>query len=483
MKHDWNELIPRHLCGLCTQAEIEALREALRSDDQVADLYLSHVNLDVALVGTAAGAALLEDLRGQVSPPRPVSRPWQQTGVVRIAAMAACLTLAFIGWWLAAPGAPWATVLQAEGGVEILRGGLARPAVRGETLRKGEHLRVGAQGGGVLDVRHLGRVTLGPETRLHPALEPRVLELEGGFIEIEAEKQPADRPWRIRTAQAEAAVIGTKFSLAAAEARTVLRVSEGVVRLTALSSGKAESVEGGRRAFVNGDSPPAVAGSRTGSVLLLTSRTAPQGGWDRFNRLIGDKLVGTRLWRLGFKVETRHFDEVQPVDLQGRALVIVSIFAEGVGETVLERLRLATTGMPLICLEPAGYPTLGMAGGGAEAAYGFSSGGSEVTILPGTHPMLKGLSVPPASWLRTMQGWGCPPDGGARVLAHLPGRPDRAVWFAYESGAAMAAPVNRAPARRTGLFLDPRAMIDPGSPVWQAFEASVDWSVSIDTSP
>jgi ferric-dicitrate binding protein FerR (iron transport regulator) len=482
MKHDWNDLIQRHLCGICTQVETEALLEALRSDDRVADLYLSHVNLDVALEGTAAAAALLEDLRAPSSP-RSVSRMWRQTGLVRIVGMAACLTLALIAWKLVGLDGSWATVLQTEGGVEILRDGLPRPAVQGETLRSGDRIRVGAQGGGLLEVRRLGRVTLGPETRLHPAREPRMLELEGGFIEIEAEKQPADRPWRIRTAQAEAAVIGTKFTLAAADARTVLRVSEGMVRLTGLSSGKAESVEGGRRAFVNGDSPPAVAGSRTGSVLLLTSRTAPHADWDRFNRLIGDKLVGTRLWRLGFKVETRHFDEVQPADLQGRALVIVSIFDDGVGEPVLERLRLATAGMPLICLEPAGYATLGMAGGGSEAAYGFSSGASEVMILSGAHPMLKGLSIPPASWLRTLQGWGCPPPGGARVLAHLAGRPDRAVWFAYESGDVMAAPVNRAPARRTGLFLDPRAMSDPSSPVWQVFEASVDWSVSLETSP
>ena len=482
MKHDWNDLIQRHLCGLCTQAETEVLLEALRSDDWVADLYVSHVNLDVALEGTAAGFALLEDLRTPSSP-HSVARAWRQPGLVRIVGLAACLTLALIAWKLVGPDPSWATVLQTEGSVEILRDGLTRPAAQGETLRSGDHIRVGSQGGTLLDVRRLGRLTLGPETRLHPANEPRMLELEGGFIEIEAQKQPADRPWRIRTAQAEAAVIGTKFTLAAADARTVLRVSEGMVRLTGLSSGKAESVEGGRRAFVHGDSPPAVAGSRTGSVLLLTSRTAPHAGWDRFNRLIGDKLVGTRLWRLAFKVETKHFDEVQPADLQGRALVIVSIFPDEVGEPVLKRLGLAYLAMPVICLEPAGYPALGMAAGGSVAPFGFSSGASEVSIVSGPHPMLKGLTVPPASWLRTMQGWGCPSSGGARVLAHLPGRPDRAVWFAYESGAAMAAPVNQAPARRTGLFLDPRAMSDPRSPVWQVFEASVDWSVSIEKSP
>lgn len=475
MTPDWNDLIQRHLSGLCSPGETESLRDALRSDDRVTDLYLSHVNLDLALEGSAAGAALLEDLRV----PHPLPGPW----LPRIAALAACLTLGLIIWRVAVPGTSWATVLQNHDGVEIVRDGRARPATPGEGLRAGDRIRVGVRGEGTLAVSRLGRVTLGPETRLHPTREPRVLELEGGFIEIDAEKQPADQPWRIRTAQAEAAVIGTKFSLAAADARTVLRVSEGMVRLTGLSSGKAASVGGGRRAFVTGDSPPAVAGTRTGSVLLLTSRTAPHAGWDRFNRLIGDKLVGTRLWRLGFKVETRHFDETGPDDLRERALVIVSIFPDGLAEPVLERIGLAAAAMPVICLEPAGYPALGMATGGQEPPYGFSGQASDVVLQGGAHLMLRDLTVPPDGWLRTMQGWGCPVTDGAVILAHLPGRRHRAVWFAYELGAAMAPPVHLAPARRIGLFLDPHAMVDPASPVWQVFEASVDWSVSPEESP
>lgn len=484
MNQNWQDLIQRHLSGLCTPEETETLQDALRHNDQVADLYLSHVNLDVALEGTAAGSELLEAV---CFPPQPIGKPiaLRRTWIPQASAIAACLALALalICWRFTNHRAPWATLLSAGGGVEIVADGTAKPGPQGAALLFGQRLRVEDLGGAVLAVRGLGRVTLGPEAVLHPAREPRVLELDGGFIEIEADPQPAHRPWRIRTPQAEAAVIGTKFSLAAADTRTVLRVSEGLVRLTGLSSGKTESVSSGSRAFVTGNSPPAVAGSRPGSVLLLTSRTTPDLGWDRFNRLIGDKLVDTRLWRLGFKVEIKHFDEVSSADLRDRALVIVSIFPDGVGEPVLERIGLAAAGMPVICLEPAGYPTLGMVRGGPEPPYGFVGQPSPVAIAPDPHPLLKDLTVPSTSWLRTMQGWGCPVAEGAHVLAHLPGQPNRAVWFAYENGAVMAAPANRAPARRVGLFLDPRSMTDPASPVWQVFETSVDWSVSLENPP
>ena len=44
--------------------------------------------------------------------------------------------------------------------------------------------------------------------------------------------------------------------------------------------------------------------------------------------LIADRLVVARLWQLGFRVDVRHFDEVQVEDLQDRALLVVSMIAD-----------------------------------------------------------------------------------------------------------------------------------------------------------
>ncbi|MFM7604142.1 MAG: hypothetical protein ACKO8Z_02950, partial [Prosthecobacter sp.] len=54
------------------------------------------------LEGTAAGFALLEDLRTPSSP-HSVARAWRQPGLVRIVGLAACLTLALIAWKLVVP--------------------------------------------------------------------------------------------------------------------------------------------------------------------------------------------------------------------------------------------------------------------------------------------------------------------------------------------------------------------------------------------
>lgn len=228
---------------------------------------------------------------------------------------------------------------------------------------------------------------------------------------------------------------------------------------------------------------PEVARSRRGSVLLLTSRTPPQDKWNRFNQLIGDKFVGSRLWELGFRVETRHYDEIQAEDLTDRALVIVSLFEYGVGEPGLERIRLADAAVPVLCLEPAAYPVLRMTGAERDRDYGFRPGASPVEIILPDHPLAGGLRGSSSRLLQEITGWGTPgPD--ASVIAHLPGRPNQAVLLAYEDGSRLvvqsATPPIVAPARRVGLFLDPFAVTEVENVVWQLFEAAVDWSSAVE---
>jgi ferric-dicitrate binding protein FerR (iron transport regulator) len=480
-----HESIQRHLCGLQTDAEWALFQERLRGEPAFRQLYLDYVNLEVALESAALMRAIAaepapEPTTGSVAPKKTSPRDWPRWPLQAAAACALC-ALAWL-WMAVARPTPRATLLATRGSVAWVRAETKRAAVAGSAFGPGDGLRVVGEGTATLSVEGLGQVILGPEADLRLSRRARTLELAGGFIEIEARKQPRDRPWRVRTPEAEAAVIGTRFTMSAADRRTNVRVSEGLVQLTGLASGQVASVAGGNRGLVSARSAPEVEASRTGSVLLLTSRHALNADWDRFNRLLGDQLVRTRLWRLGFRVDTLHFDEVGPEALRDRALVIVSLFAEGVGEPALARIGLAQAAVPVVCLEPAGYPALALVEDSAPGGYGFRSGASEVSLSPGGHPLLDRLETPPTPWFRKIEGWGRP-CASVDVLARIGEHPDRAVWFACEAGRPLAGGTLSAPARRIGLFLDPHNVTDPSSPIWAVFEASVNWSVCIPPSP
>lgn len=392
MKTDWQDSIQRYADGRASAEEVAALQNAMREDAGLRAQFLDYVNLDESLAAAAAAREELAPIHRTYRPEAarlirwPVAWSWRAALVIVFAAMTVVS-----GVWFTRLESSWATVSSAESGTTIVRDGQARSARAGEHLRSDDWIQVPLDSSARVTVGGLGQVMLGPEAHLGRGRQAHQLELKSGFIEITARKQHPGRPWLIRTEEAEAAVVGTKFSLATAHGRTAMRVEEGLVHLTALESGRSEDVAGGSRAYVDDDAKPEVARTRQGSVLLLTSRIPAEAKWDRFNQLIGDKFVGSRLWQLGFRVETRHFDEVQPEDLAGRALVIVSLFEYGVGEPALERIGLASAPVPVLCLEPAGFPVLRMTGGEQGMDHGFKGGPSPVEILLPDHPLAAGL--------------------------------------------------------------------------------------------
>jgi hypothetical protein len=56
MNTDWNDLIQRHIAGLTTDDEAQRLSDALKTEDELADLYIRHIALEVALEACAASA-------------------------------------------------------------------------------------------------------------------------------------------------------------------------------------------------------------------------------------------------------------------------------------------------------------------------------------------------------------------------------------------------------------------------------------------
>ncbi len=53
MNTDWNDLIQRHIAGLTTDDEAQRLSAALKADDTLADLYIRHIGLELALEAKA----------------------------------------------------------------------------------------------------------------------------------------------------------------------------------------------------------------------------------------------------------------------------------------------------------------------------------------------------------------------------------------------------------------------------------------------
>ncbi len=491
MMDRFNTLLQRYSDGEATPEEVAELQRTMRTNAKVRAAFLDFVNLDESLAAVASAKEVALEPR-RVSFVTWISwllaksrKDWRPILAMSLGII--LLGLATNHW---SEGRTWATIVSSQSGVVIGATSGNRPATGGERLGRNEWIEVSRDGMAEARVPGLGVVLLGPEARLNWGGKARRLNLARGFIEILAEKQRPGYPWLIRTEEAEASVLGTKFSLASANGRTAMRVEEGLVHLTALENGQAEDVAGGNRAFVTGDQAPTVSRTRAGSVLLLTSRHPDGTNWNRFNQLIGDKFLSSRLWQLGFRVETKHYDTVLPEDIRDRALIIVSLFAYGVGEPALERIQLGTAAVPVLCLEPAGYSVLGMTGGVMGVDHGFRNGASPVDILNPYHPLAAGLRGTSTTWLQEVISWGVP-SASATVVAHLPGRPDQAVLFAYEVGAKLVRPSagptetqpTLAPSRRVGLFLDPYAIHDGEGEIGRLFEAAVDWSVTTNTKP
>ncbi len=119
--------------------------------------------------------------------------------------------------------------------------------------------------GGVLETgasAHVALLWLGEETRVRldagvlgldvAADGGKSLRLDRGSIRCEVATQPAASPLRIRTPQAEAVVVGTRFTLGVWSESTRLRVDEGLVRLTSATGGQRLDVAAGAQAVVAG---------------------------------------------------------------------------------------------------------------------------------------------------------------------------------------------------------------------------------------
>jgi len=168
-------------------------------------------------------------------------------------AFAACLAV-MIGVWFFGPAMGQPALAEVHGeGLSILRAGQPLPISTGMLLRTGDILRTSADVTVVVGFSpEATRLTLLPDTEVKLAEMSRGkhFELRAGKLEASVARQRPFRPMTLITPQAEARVIGTRFSLLASNNATRLDVFEGNVRLTRLADAMAVQVGKGRYAVV-----------------------------------------------------------------------------------------------------------------------------------------------------------------------------------------------------------------------------------------
>ena len=122
--------------------------------------------------------------------------------------------------------------------VRVQRGAQSMPVAPGFILRSGDVLQTA--GDASASVTYFGEkteVNLDAHTalRLIAVRKGKRLELDHGRVEASVTPQRLDHPMILATRQAEATVLGTRFTLEAKTASTWLTVSEGSVTLTRLA--------------------------------------------------------------------------------------------------------------------------------------------------------------------------------------------------------------------------------------------------------
>jgi hypothetical protein len=201
-----------------------------------------------------------------------------------------------------------------------------------------------------------------------------------------------------------------------------------------------------------GDTPP----PRT--ALLVVGDTALSVGDGRLRDILAVGLT------------VRLASDDAPVDVTGVDLVVLS---ESCASAALGN-RYRDVLVPVVVLERASFPGMGMTGNTDAIDHGVTPG-SEVNIqLPG-HLMAAELTGTVAVVsVQSALGWGKPGPAAVRV-AILPDLVDRVVIFGYAEGAAMI--VGQALARRVGSFVFDTTAPRLNDNGVKLLAAAIDWAL------
>jgi len=237
----WEELLAWHAVDALTPAQSQELAIAL-ADPAAAAAFRDAARFH-RLLAAALSAPSAPDLAARVEvilhSRRASQRSRTATGILQrlsrrrrlvVAAVAALVLLGVVlaGFSFAARrGVEGPVVVEDGAGVVIERQGQPSTDLR---LRIGDRLRTAAGATAVLRYEDGTRLALSQDATC-VVDGAKALALDHGRLEAAVAHQPAGTALVVHTPQAEVIVVGTRFILAVDAARTLLTVSQGVVRM------------------------------------------------------------------------------------------------------------------------------------------------------------------------------------------------------------------------------------------------------------
>ncbi|MFN0077214.1 MAG: FecR family protein [Prosthecobacter sp.] len=270
-------LIQRCLDGALTPAAQVEVNQRLRDDAALRD-QLREIAEQAVVMGDLGRESVLNRrawTSAEVGLRKSSSlRPSMLGGFIHRMALAASIALlAASAWfWNGRRAAPVLTLMDSSGSIAWSQGGTLRQSVAdGETLSAGTIETVGESATALLQFHDGTLLTLSGDSELSFSEEgQKLLVLRKGSLSAQVKPQPKDRPMLVRTASAEAQVVGTVFNLAARTDDTLLNVEEGLVKLKRLADGSSIDVPAKSSAVASLD-----------SALKLDSTTTPEPltGW------------------------------------------------------------------------------------------------------------------------------------------------------------------------------------------------------------
>ena len=162
-----------------------------------------------------------------------------------------------------------------DAGVRVVRNGVAGSAHAGMALLAEDQLLVDGGTASLAVVRYPDRSRMellaGTTVRLWDEAGAKRVRLDQGKVRCEVTKQPAGMAMKLLTDQAEAEVVGTRFSLRVAAGDTRLEVAEGLVSLKKCGEAATVMVAAGHMAV-------AVAGVPLAAVRIPPPTPVPEIG-------------------------------------------------------------------------------------------------------------------------------------------------------------------------------------------------------------
>lgn len=254
------ELIRRCIDCAASEEDRKALQERLRHDPAARRLYARYANIDATL---GSGSIALKVAESPQLQKWNGLRHWRPLA----AAVAALVVLAAAAIWIVSREISVLTLVDASGPVAWSEDGKWRTDLAiGEQLKAGTVETVGEATSASFRSRDGTLITLSGDSELSFSENgQKLLVLRKGSLSAQVKPQPKDKPMLVRTASAEARVVGTVFNLAARSEDTLLKVDEGLVKLKRLADGSTIDVPAKSSAVASLD-----------SGLKLNSTTTPE---------------------------------------------------------------------------------------------------------------------------------------------------------------------------------------------------------------